>query len=177
MLKLIGGRLVATVPTLLGAGVLIFFVIRLIPGDAIDAMLSGAEGGMDPQAASNLRHLFGLDRPLYEQFWNWLSSLAVGDLGTSMRTRRPVGQELLEAFPVTLELTIGALIVSLLIAIPAGVVSANRRNSWSDLGARLGALVGLSLPNFWLGLLLIYVCAVALHVLPAGGYVPFTQDP
>jgi peptide/nickel transport system permease protein len=166
----------ALVPTVLGVGVLVFFIVRLIPGDAVDAMLGSSDTAFDPQVAASLRHLFGLDRPLPDQFWLWLTSVLRGDLGTSIQTHRPVLVEILQAFPVTLELATGSLLIGVLIAVPAGVVSAQRRGGWSDLSARLVALLGLSLPNFWLGLLLIYLFAVVLHLLPAGGFVPLTKD-
>jgi peptide/nickel transport system permease protein len=176
VLKEIGARLVALVPTMLGVGVLVFFMVRLIPGDAVDALFADA-ATWDPAVAERMRQVFGLDRPLYEQFWNWFSGVLTGDLGVSIRTRRPVTQEILERFPATLMLAIGSLAIGVLIAIPAGVVSATRRNSFTDLAARVTALLGLSVPNFWLGIMLIYLFGVVLHWLPAGGYIPLFQDP
>ena len=176
MLRELTGRLIAVVPTMLGVGILVFFIIRLIPGDAVDALFADS-ASWDPAVAERMRQLFGLDKPLPEQFWNWISAVMTGDLGISIRTRRPVVQEIMERFPATLMLATGSLVVGVLIAIPAGVLSATRRNSATDLVARLVALVGLSLPNFWLGILLIYVFGVVLHVLPAGGYVPLTESP
>ncbi len=176
MLRELTSRLIALVPTMLGVGILVFFIIRLIPGDAVDALFADS-ASWDPAVAERMRQLFGLDKPLPEQFWNWLSSVLTGDLGISIRTRRPVAQEIMERFPATLMLATGSLFIGVLIAIPAGVLSATRRNSATDLMARLIALVGLSLPNFWLGILLIYIFGVVLHVLPAGGYVPLTESP
>jgi peptide/nickel transport system permease protein len=176
VVKEIAARLIALVPTMLGVGVLVFFMVRLIPGDAVDALFADA-ATWDPAVAERMRQVFGLDRPVYEQFWNWFSGVLTGDLGTSIRTRKAVTQEILDRFPATLMLATGSLAIGVLIAIPAGVLSATRRNSLTDLIARLTALLGLSIPNFWLGIILIYVFGVVLHWLPAGGYVPFTQSP
>jgi peptide/nickel transport system permease protein len=176
VIRVLQTRLLSLIPTVLGVGVLVFFIVRLIPGDAVDAMLNSADTAFDPAVAASMRRLFGLDRPIQEQFWNWFTAVLRGDLGTSIQTRRPVLEEIMRAFPVTFELAIGSLLLGLVIAIPAGVLSAQRRGGWSDLAARLVALLGLSLPNFWLGLLLIYLFAVVLRVLPAGGYVPPDKD-
>jgi peptide/nickel transport system permease protein len=176
MLKEIGVRILALVPTMLGVGILVFFLVRLIPGDAVDALLGDA-ARIDPALADHMRQLFGLDRPLPQQFWNWLTAVLRGDLGVSTRTRTPVIQELVSRLPATLMLAVGALIVGVSIGVPTGVLSATRRNSFTDVGVRVGALLGLSVPNFWLGILLIYVFGVVLHLLPAGGYVPLTTSP
>ncbi|MBV8086192.1 MAG: ABC transporter permease [Chloroflexi bacterium] len=161
---------------MLGVGTLVFFMVRLIPGDVVDTMFADAEA-WDPEVAARMRALFGLDKPLPVQFWDWLSAVLRGNLGYSLRTHTAVTTELASRMPATLELAIGALLIGAIIAIPAGVLSATRRNSFTDLAVRLIALFGLSMPNFWLGILLIYVLGVVLHVLPAGGYVPFLQNP
>lgn len=173
MLRELTGRVVALVPVLLGIAVISFFMMRLVPGDVVDVMLGDQN---DPQVAAELRAFFGLNRSLPDQFLSWFGGLLHGDLGQSLRTGRPVTTEIFDRFPATLELTVGALIVSVVIAIPVGVISATRRNSATDLGARLIALVGLSLPNFWLGILLIMVFSVYLRVLPSGGYTPLTAN-
>lgn len=167
MLQLILLRILATVPVLLGVSVLTFFLIRAVPGDVVDALAS--EEFDNPEAAAQLRRIFGLDLPLHEQFWMWFSGLLQGDLGNSFRTGRPVLQEIMDRFPLTLELTLAALIVSVLIALPLGVISATRRNSPLDGGVRIASLLGLSIPNFWLGILLIAFFSVYLRWLPSGG--------
>jgi peptide/nickel transport system permease protein len=176
VLKEIGARLIALVPTMLGVGILVFFIVRLIPGDAVDALLGDATR-IDPALAEHMRALFGLNQPLPIQFWNWFSSVMHGDLGVSTRTGTPVTRELLNRLPATLMLAVGALIIGVLIGVPTGVLSAAKRNSFTDLGVRVGALIGLSVPNFWLGIVLIYVFGVVLHVLPAGGYAPLVTSP
>ncbi|MGV3650252.1 MAG: nickel ABC transporter permease [Devosia sp.] len=167
MLQLILLRILATVPVLLGVSVLTFFLIRAVPGDVVDALAS--EEFDNPEAAAQLRRIFGLDLPLHEQFWLWFSGLLQGDLGNSFRTGRPVLQEIMDRFPLTLELTLAALLVSVAIALPLGVISATRRNSPLDGGVRIASLLGLSIPNFWLGILLIALFSVYLRWLPSGG--------
>jgi peptide/nickel transport system permease protein len=173
MLREVLERVAALVPVLLGIAIITFFLIRLVPGDVVDVMLGEQN---DPQVAAELRRSFGLDRPLYEQFAIWFGGLLRGDLGKSVRSGRPAMQEIADRFEATAELTVAALIVSVLIAIPVGVLSATRRNSRVDLLARLGALIGLSIPNFWLGILLMMLFSVALRLLPSGGYVAPSEN-
>jgi peptide/nickel transport system permease protein len=167
MLRMTFLRLLAVVPVLFGVSVLTFLLVRLVPGDVIDALAT--EEFDDPRAAEQLRRLFGLDQPLLAQFFTWFTSLLQGDLGFSYRSRRPVLDEILDRFPLTLELTLAALAISVIIALPLGVISATRRNGPLDTGARLLSLLGLSIPNFWLGILLIALFAVTLRWLPSGG--------
>lgn len=167
MLRLILFRIAAVIPVLLGVSVFTFLLVRLVPGDVVDALAS--EEFDDPRAAEELRRLFGLDQALHVQFLDWLWRLLQGDLGYSYRSRRPVLEEILDRFPLTFELTIAALLVSVAIALPLGVLSAMRRNGPIDAGARIGGLLGLSIPNFWLGILLIALFSVHLRWLPSGG--------
>jgi peptide/nickel transport system permease protein len=164
-------RIVSTIPVLLGIAVISFFLIRLVPGDVVNIMMG--DEFRDPQLEQELRRVFGLDQPLLLQFGDWFGALLRGDLGHSLRSGEPVVSEILNRFPVTLELTVAALLVSVAIALPLGVLSATRRNGILDSVARVLSLVGLSLPNFWLGILLIMFFAVFLRVLPSGGYSPF----
>ncbi|MBI3292040.1 MAG: ABC transporter permease [Elusimicrobia bacterium] len=164
----------STVLVLVGIAIVAFFLIRLIPGDIVDLQMGREEN--NPEVAAELRRVFGLERSLPVQFVEWFTALIRADLGRSLRTGRPVVTEIASRFPQTLELTLAALSISLLVAIPAGIVSATRRNSVVDLAARLVALIGLSLPTFWLGILLIMVLSVAFRLLPPGGYEPMTRD-
>jgi len=166
-------RVLATIPVLLGIVLLAFVLMRLVPGDVVDAML--AESAQDPLVAAELRRVFGLDRPAPVQLLDYLGGLARGDLGTSLRTGRPVLEEIGARLPATLELAIAALIVSLIVAIPSGVISATRRNRLPDYAARAVSLFGLSVPNFWLGILLITLFAVQLRLLPSGGFASFSD--
>lgn len=171
MLRMILLRILAVIPVLLGISVITFFIIRLVPGDIVDSMTS--EEFNDPAVAERMRQAFGLDLPLHEQFVQWFGGLLQGNLGTSFRSGRPVLEEILDRFPLTLELTIAAIVVSMAIAIPFGVISATRRNSALDTGVRVVSLVGLSVPNFWLGILLMALFSVQLRWLPSGGSNPF----
>ncbi|MCK1804564.1 ABC transporter permease [Micromonospora sp. R42106] len=144
-----------------------FLVIRMIPGDVISSIM-GQDFG-DPAIEAEMRRYFGLDMPVYEQFLRWLGALVQGDFGTSMRTGQPVLEEIMQRLPSTLLLAVSALLVSILISIPLGVLSATKRNGLLDATTRVGSLVGLSLPNFWLGILLVYVFSVSLGWLPSQG--------
>ena len=156
--------------------VLVFVLIRLIPGDAITVWV-GQEGSMPPAVQETLRRMFGLSDPMYQQYLTWLGNVLRGDLGYSFRSRLPVLPALLQALPYTLELAFGATIISTLIAVPLGVLSAVRRNSTTDVLARILALVGLSMPTFWIGVLLILLTSTAFHWLPSLTYSGLLQDP
>ena len=170
-------RLIGAIPTLLGVSVLTFLFIRLIPGDAIAARL-GTSTALTPEQLAGLRAYFGLDQPLYQQYWTWLTSLLHGDFGYSIRTGRPVLVEITERLPATLELAAAATLIAILIGLPLGLLSAMRSNSRADVVARIGGLIGLSLPSFWLGTLIIVLFSLYLRWLPnTGGYVDFIRDP
>jgi peptide/nickel transport system permease protein len=170
-------RLLGAIPTLIGVSVLTFLFIRLIPGDAIAARL-GTSTALTPEQLASLRAYFGLDQPLPVQYWNWISSLLRGDAGYSIRTGRPVFVEIAERLPATLELAAGAALIAIAIGIPLGLLSAMRPRSRLDVAARIGGLIGLSLPSFWLGTLIIVLFALYLRWLPnTGGYVDFVRDP
>jgi peptide/nickel transport system permease protein len=170
-------RLAGAIPTLLGVSVLTFAFIRLIPGDAIAARL-GTSTALDPEQLASLRSYFGLDQPLPVQFWTWLTSLLHGDAGYSIRTGRPVLVEIAQRLPATLELTVAAAVIAIAVGVPLGLVSALRPRSRLDVIVRIGGLVALSLPSFWLGTLIIVLFSLYLRWLPnTGGYVEFAQDP
>jgi peptide/nickel transport system permease protein len=169
-------QLVSALAAALALTVLVFAMIRLIPGDAITLWI-GQEGSMPPQVQETLRRMFGLSDPMYQQYLRWLGDLLRGDLGYSFRSRLPVAPLLLQAVPYTVEFALGATVVSTLVAVPLGVLSAVRRNSWLDVVARVLALIGLSMPTFWIGVLLILVSSAAFHWLPSFSYVGFFQDP
>ncbi len=178
MLRYLSQRALAFIPTLLGVSVLIFGAIRLIPGNAVVAML-GTEAGMltDAQRAS-LEAYFGLDKPVVVQYFNWIGGVVRGDLGISVRFGQPVLDVILSRFPVTLQLAIMALIIALLIGLPLGILSATSRNWAIDLFARVFALLGLAMPIFLLGTLIIFVLSVYFHYMPnSGNYVSLWEDP
>ena len=177
MSRYLAQRLLGAIPTLLGVSVLTFAFIRLIPGDAIAARL-GTSTALTPEQLASLRAYFGLDQPLLVQYWNWLSSLVHGDAGFSIRTGRPVLVEIGERLPATLELAAAAALIAIALGLPLGLLSAVRPRSRTDVAARVGGLIGLSLPSFWLGTLIIVFFSLYLRWLPnTGGYVDFVRDP
>jgi peptide/nickel transport system permease protein len=173
-MRLVGARLLSLLPVLFGLCVLSFALLALVPGDPVTAML-GMEA--DPTTVATLRAKFALDQPLPMRFVAWFGHVLIGDLGRSIQTGRPVTGMVLTALVPTLQLGLAALLVSLCIAIPAGIVAAARRNSMLDMAASILALTGLSLPSFWLGILLIIALSIRMPLLPSSGYTPFLGDP
>ena len=161
-------RVLGAVPTLLGVATLIFLMIHLVPGDPVEAMLGEYAA---PSAREELRSQLGLDKPLHEQYLGFLGGLVTGDLGRSvaLEGRPEVAQVIAEAFPTTMILAIAAMTVALVIALPAGTISAARRNTLTDYTVSTGALLGISIPNFWLGPLLILLFSIQLGWLPVSG--------
>jgi peptide/nickel transport system permease protein len=155
------------------ASVLVFLGVRALPGDP--ALALGAES-RDPEVLAAIREKYGLDQPVVVQYVKWVGNALQGDLGSDSR-QLPVAETIVSRIPITLELAGLSILIGILIGIPAGVIAAVRRGKASDYTATTAALVGLSLPNFWLGLMLIILFAVELDWLPAGGYVPFSEDP
>ena len=172
LVKLVLVRLVALVPMLLALTMVSFALVHVIPGDPALVMMGG-EG--TPQAVEELRHQLGLDRPLHVRYLEWLGQIARGDLGQSLYNKTRVSEELVWRMPTTLSLVTLALLFAVGIGIPAGLLSAAFRNSWIDHAARLLTLVSLSLPGFWLGLMLIILFSLWLDLLPIIGYEPITE--
>lgn len=149
-------------------------MIRLIPGDTVQLLL-GTETSQEQ--IDTLRRVFGLDRPLYEQFMDWFLRLVRGDFGTSLRTSRPVLPDIIARFGVTVQLTAASMIVALLVAVPLGVAAAVNRGRIADAMSRVTALVGLSIPNFWLGTILILFVSLVLGWLPPIGFISLLENP
>lgn len=166
-------RLVSMVPTILLVSIIVFFLVRLTPGDPAVAML-GEEA--TPQAVAALRAEYGWDQPIPVQYAIWLSKVLQGDLGRRVRTNQPVSQAILERLPTTIELTLLALVISLSIALPTGIISATRRNSASDLITTTLALIGVSMPSFFLAMLMIFVLSLNLRWLPPMGFTPLGES-
>lgn len=173
MLKLVGHRLLATIPLLFFVSLVVFALVHILPGDPAVLFL-GEEA--DADTVARFRALLGFDRPLTVQYADWLQKAVRGDLGRSLRTNQPVTEAILQRLPVTLELLAAALLVSLAIAVPMGIVSAIKHNSGIDLLSMLFALVGFSMPTFWLGIILIYVFGLFLRWLPPSGFVPLLSS-
>jgi peptide/nickel transport system permease protein len=172
--RFIGGRLAVMVPTLFFVSVMVFGLQRLLPGDPITAMLAE---DYDAEAAETLKRRYHLDKPIHEQYVLWAAGLFRGDFGVSIRNNLEVAELILARIPVTLELAILSLAFALLIGIPAGILSAVKKDTPTDVVANVVALSGISVPNFWLGIMMILLFAVHLQILPASGYVPFFEDP
>lgn len=168
-------RTLLALPALFGVALVVFILMRTIPGDVVTGLV-GLEGNLSPERQEELRRLFGLDLPIHEQFVRWFSAALQGDLGSSLRTGRPVMQDLLLRLPVTVELTLLSLLVALLIALPAGVVAAKRRGTVVDYGLSVFALFGLSIPSFFLGILMILLFSLRLGWLPPAGFVPIQES-
>lgn len=167
-------RLINLVFVLIGVSIVIFLLIRMVPSDVVDMIF--AFDPLPPEQMAKIKASYGFDQSIPTQYLNWIWGVLHGDFGTSYRTGKPFIEELARALPVTAQVIIGAEIVGLVIAIPVGVISAVRRNTWIDGAARSFALLGLSIPNFWLGTLIILVCSVCFHWLPPAGYVSPMED-
>ena len=166
MLRYIATRLLYTIPVLWLVVSVVFLLIHLVPGDPIQQMLGEGASAADMQAA---RHAYGLDVPVGQQYLNYWKGVLHGDLGRSLRFDQPVARMVAQRYPQTLQLTVAAMIVALLISIPAGVRSARRRNRWDDRALSLVSLLGLSFPNFALGPILILFFSIQLGWLPVSG--------
>jgi peptide/nickel transport system permease protein len=173
----IATRLLTMLPVLWGVSIVVFLLIHLIPGDALQMFL-GTQVALTSAQMEELRRLFGLNKPLPIQYIDWIGQLARGDLGVSLRTSRPVLPDILTRLPVSAELTVLALVVALAIALPVGVLSALRRGTASDAAIRVGGLIGLSIPNFWLAtMLLLFLPGRILPIASIGIYVRFFTNP
>jgi peptide/nickel transport system permease protein len=173
VLKFLPRRLLQLVPTLFLVSVLIFGLQQLLPGDPA-LVMAGEE--RDPAVIEQIRKQYRLDQPLPLQYFYWIKGVLAGDLGESMRIKQPVAQLVAEKLPVTVQLATMAMLFAVLIGIPAGVISAVKQGSAWDVGANVFALWGLSTPNFWLGIMLIFLFSVQLGWLPASGFVSPFQD-
>jgi len=151
-------------------------LVRLIPGDLVD-LLIGPELYVGAEYRAELRAKYGLDQPIPVQYVKWVGQVAQGDLGSSLRNNEPIAKTLMIRFPLTLELALLSVVLSAIVAIPLGVIAAVRRNSFLDFVARVLAMVGLSVPNFWLASMLLLVTSVVFHWQPDLRLVPFWQDP
>jgi peptide/nickel transport system permease protein len=161
-------RLLLSVVVIFGVTVIAFAAIQLIPADVVDVILGQWN---NPEAAAALRAKLGLDQPPVQQYVRWLALLARGDLGLSLRTRQPVTEALLERLPVTVELALLSILIAMSVGIPAGIVAAIRQYSLADRVSTALAMLGLSMPQFWLATLLIILFSVTLKVLPPGGHL------
>jgi ABC-type dipeptide/oligopeptide/nickel transport system permease component len=162
-------RLVMIVPILWGISLIIFVLMSIVPGDPIAGLIDPRQGSFDPKAAEELRRQWGLDRPKHEQYLLFLGNAIKGDLGRSLHQHSPVLTLVAERIPATARLAFAAMLYATIIGVLMGIVAAVKRNTWLDTASMMVALVGVSLPVFWLGLMLMLVFGVMLHVLPVSG--------
>ena len=169
-------RIAFAIPTLLGVTIGIFFMVRLLPGDIID-ILFGGDLTASEEVKEQAREQLGLNGSYPEQYWRWISGSVQGDFGFSLRNTEPVSNIVVDALPVTLELLVLGLVIALFVGVPLGVISAVRRDSASDYSARIGGLVGLSIPSFWLATLLLLFTSRAFGWVPPLNYISPFDDP
>ncbi|SDX57927.1 ABC transporter permease [Litoreibacter albidus] len=174
MLSFIMRRLLIAIPTIFLISIFVFALQKLLPGDPVLAM-AGEE--RDPEVLEYLREKYRLNDPIPVQYFTWVGNALRGDLGISLRTNQPVLELIGQKLPVTIQLATMAMIFALVIGIPAGILSAVKKGSVTDYVANVVALSGLSIPNFWLGIMLILLVSVKWQLLPASGYVPLSEDP
>lgn len=170
----IGKRLLVAIPTLLIISIFVFSLQKLLPGDPVLAM-AGEE--RDPTTIEFLREKYRLNDPVPLQYLNWLGGVVTGDFGISLRTNQPVLELIGQKLPVTIQLAVMAMFFAMIIGIPIGILAAVKKNTWIDYTANIVALSGLSIPNFWLGIMLILLVSVKLGWLPASGYESIFVDP
>ncbi|MCX7323391.1 MAG: ABC transporter permease [Hyphomicrobiales bacterium] len=174
MLKLILNRVLVAIPTLFIVSLFVFALQHALPGDPF-LVIAGEE--RDPEIIARLREIYRMNDPIIVQYFAWLGQVMQGEFGRSLRTGEPVLGLILQKLPVTIQLATASMIVALAIGLPAGIIAAIRKGTMVDYTASAVALSGLSIPNFWLGIVMILVFAVELRWLPASGYVPFFSDP
>ncbi len=170
-------RLLLTIPTLIGVAVLLFFMLRIVPGDIVEVKLRGDGGNVTQEVVDAERKRLGLDRPLIVQFGDYMWGLARGDLGISMWTERPVIEEILIRLELSLEVAILATIFATLISIPLGTAAALFRNTWIDYVVRIITIGGLSIPSFWFGMIIMLSLLALFNWLPPITFTPIYEDP
>ncbi|MBI2158495.1 MAG: ABC transporter permease [Candidatus Rokubacteria bacterium] len=177
MSKYLLKRFLLMFPTLLGVAVVIFVLIRVIPGDVVELRMSGDRGSASQQAIDEERVRFGLDQPVWKQFATWVWGVVRLDFGTSMWTGAPIGEEIKLRFALSMQVAIMATIVAVLLAIPLGVVAALKQDTWVDYAVRIFSIAGLATPSFWLGIVFILLLLIVFKWLPPMVYTPFWVNP
>jgi peptide/nickel transport system permease protein len=170
-------RFLLMFPTLLGVAVVIFFLIRIIPGDVVELRMAGDRGAVSEEILKAERARFGLDRPVWQQFLTWMAGIARLDFGTSMWTGAPIWQEIKLRFALSLQVAVMATAVAVLLAIPLGVIAALKQDTWIDYAVRMFSIAGLACPSFWLGIVLILSLLIFFKWLPPMVYTPFWVSP
>ena len=173
MLRFVVRRLLLLIPILLGLSILVFLWIRALPAGPAESLLGERA---TPETIEQIERQYGLDKPIHIQYWRYLKTVAQGDIGTTIRTRRPVTDELQERFPATIELAFAALLFATFLGIPLGFVAAKRYGTWIDHSSLVASLLGISIPIFFLAILLKYIFAVELGLLPTVGRISVLID-
>ena len=177
MLRYIANRLLLTIPTLVGVAILVFFMLRVIPGDIVEVKLRGDGGNVSQETIDSERHRLGLDKSKFAQFVDWGTGLATFDLGKSMWTDRPVIEEIAARFQLTIQVALMSTIVGVLIAIPLGTLAALMRGTWIDQVIRVLTIAGLAMPSFWLAMLIMLALLATFNWLPPITFTPIYVDP
>ena len=177
MWKYLLKRFLLMFPTLLGVAVLIFFLMRVVPGDVVEIRMAGDRGAVSEEILQQERVRFGLDRPVWEQFLTWLWGAVRLDFGRSMWTGAPIGEEIKLRFALSMQVAIMATLVAVLLAIPLGVISALKQDTWVDYAVRVFSIAGLATPSFWLGIVFILLLLIVFKWLPPMVYTPFWVNP
>jgi peptide/nickel transport system permease protein len=175
--KYIIKRLLLMIPTLLGVAVIIFFLMRIVPGDIVELRFAGESAYAQKENLDKERVRLGLDQPIWRQFLTWMGGLIRLDFGTSMWTGAPISEEIRLRFALSLQVAIMATIVAVALAIPLGVIAALKQDTWVDYAVRIFSIAGLATPSFWLGIVFILLLLVVFHWLPPMIYTPFWQNP
>jgi peptide/nickel transport system permease protein len=170
-------RFLLMLPTLFGVALVTFLLIRVIPGDVVELRYSGDRGAVSQEILDRERARIGLDQPVWQQFVTWMAGVVRLDFGTSMWTGAPIWEEIKLRFMLSLQLAVMATIVAVLLAIPLGVLSALKQDTWIDYGVRIFSIAGLAMPSFWLGIVLILLMLVVFKWLPPMVYTPFWTNP
>lgn len=177
MLRYTINRVLLMIPTLLGVAVLVFFMLRVVPGDIVEVKLRGDGGNVTQEVVESERKRLGLDRPLITQFGEWMVNMAKGDLGISMWTERPVMEEISLRLELSMQVALMATIIAVLLAIPMGTMAALYRDTWIDYAIRILTIGGLSIPSFWFGMLIMLSLLAFFNWLPPITFTPFYVDP
>ncbi len=177
MLRYAINRLLLMIPTLIGVAVLVFFMLRVVPGDVVEVKLRGDGGSVSQETIEMERKRLGLDKPLVYQFGDWMVGLATLDLGTSMWTDRPVVEEIATRLELSMQVAIMATIFAVLLALPLGTTAALMRDTWVDYVVRIITIGGLSIPSFWFGMLIMMMLLGLFNWLPPITFTPFYEDP
>jgi len=177
MLRYILQRILLMIPTLLGVAILVFFLLRIMPGDIVEVMLLG-EGGAVPQHVIEAERVrLGLDQPIYVQFFKWMAGVAQGDFGYSMWTGKPVAYEIGIRFELSLQVAVMATVLAVLIALPLGTLSAIFKDTWIDYTVRVISIAGLAIPSFWLGMIIILLLLTFFSWHPPLTFTPLLENP